>query len=92
MEKKQKTRQGGYPKMDEAVRGLCQKILQVPINISTLKLYASMQILRRVMEISTWKYSYAAFKSDLSLKNKIDELGKFFRPDLFLRLPTEKIF
>lgn len=38
MEKKQKTRQGGYPKMDETVRGLCQKILQVPINISTLKL------------------------------------------------------
>lgn len=67
--------------MNDTVRSLCQKILRAPIDISTLKLYASMQILRHTMDTSTWKYPYAAFKSDLSLKNKIDKLGKFFRPD-----------
>ena len=67
--------------MKRAVRQLLLQILQDPIEISSLKLYASMQILRRIMETSAWKYPHAAFKSDLNLKNKMDKPGKFFRPD-----------
>lgn len=67
--------------MERAGPQMLFQILQEPIEISSLKLYASMQILRRVMETSAWKYPHAAFKSDLSLKNKIDKLGKFFRPN-----------
>lgn len=70
--------------MDKTVRGLCQKILQAPIDISTLKLYASMQMLRNIMDTSGWKYPSAAFKFDLKLKPKIDELGNFLSPDFIL--------
>ena len=67
--------------MNETVRSLCQKILRAPIDVSTLKLYVSIQMLRSIMDTSGWKYPSAAFKSDLKFKPKIDELGNFLSPD-----------
>lgn len=66
--------------MNETVRSLCQKILRAPIDVSTLKLYVSIQMLRSIMDTSGWKYPSAAFKSDLKFKPKIDELGNFLSP------------
>lgn len=58
--------------MNKAVFQLLFKILTDPIDISSLKLYAAMQMLRHTMDTSTWKYPYAAFMGDKRLTKKID--------------------
>ena len=78
--------------MNETVRSLCQRILFAPIDISLLKLYASMQMLRNIMDTSGWRYPYAAFKSDPEAKKKIDELGNFLRPDFISSASYKEIF
>lgn len=78
--------------MNETVRSLCQKILRAPIDVSTLKLYVSIQMLRSIMDTSGWKYPSAAFKSDLKFKPKIDELGNFLSPDFISSESYKKDF
>lgn len=69
--------------MNKAVFQLLFKILTDPIDISSLKLYAAMQMLRHTMDTSTWKYPYAAFMGDKRLTKKIDndKLGNYLRTD-----------
>lgn len=78
--------------MNETVRSLCQKILRAPIDVSTLKLYVSIQMLRSIMDTSGWKYPSAAFKSDLKFKPKIDELGNFLSPGFISSESDKKDF